>query len=67
MGLYPGGLIIGRIFVFEIWGAYFREGLFWGGLLSEFYGIFEGLYYKRMARAQTGMYILDCSSLKGLH
>ena len=37
MGLYTGGLIIGRIFASEIWGAYFREGLFiylfsfWGG------------------------------------
>ena len=27
MGLYLGGLI-GRIFASEIWGAYFREGLF---------------------------------------
>ena len=27
MGLYSGGLIIGRIFASEIWGAYFREGL----------------------------------------
>ena len=46
MGLYSGGLIIERIFASEIWGAYFREGLFFflgggggGGLLSEFYGI----------------------------
>ena len=31
MGLYSGGLIIGRIFASEIWGAYFREGLFSGG------------------------------------
>ena len=31
MGLYSGGLIIGRIFASEIWGAYFREGLFGGG------------------------------------
>ena len=31
MGLYPGGLIIGRIFASEIWGAYFREGLYFGG------------------------------------
>ena len=31
MGLYLGGLIIGRIFASEIWGAYFREGVFWGG------------------------------------
>ena len=29
MGLYSGGLIIGRIFASEIWGAYFREGLFY--------------------------------------
>ena len=28
MGLNSGGLIIGRIFAFEIWGAYFWEGLF---------------------------------------
>ena len=53
MGLYLGGLIVGRIFASEIWEAYFREGLFilfiiiiffsfggggWGALLSEFYG-----------------------------
>ena len=31
MGLYLGGRIFGRIFSSEIWGAYFREGLFWGG------------------------------------
>ena len=31
MGLYSGGLIIGRIFASEIWGAYFREGLYFGG------------------------------------
>ena len=39
MGLYTGGLIIGRIFASEIWGAFFREGFFGGlgGLLSEFY------------------------------
>ena len=28
MGLYSGGLIIGRISASEIWGAYFWEGLF---------------------------------------
>ena len=43
MGLYSGGLIIGRLFASETWGAYFQEGLFFflrggGGLLSEFYG-----------------------------
>ena len=42
MGLYSGGLIIGRIFACEIWGAYvffLFEGGGGGGLLSEFYGI----------------------------
>ena len=35
MGLYSGGLIIGRTFVSEIWGPYFWEGLFFkgGGLI----------------------------------
>ena len=28
MGLFLGGFIIGRIFASEIFGAYFREGLF---------------------------------------
>ena len=28
MGLCLGGLIIGRIFASETWGAYFQEGLF---------------------------------------
>ena len=40
MSLYSGGLIIGRIAVSEIWGPYFREGLFLSGLLWEFYGIY---------------------------
>ena len=33
MGLYSGGLVIGRIFASEIWGggAYFREGSFFFG------------------------------------
>ena len=39
MGLYSGELIIGRVFASEIWGAYFREGIFLGGLSLEFYGI----------------------------
>ena len=39
--VYTGGPIIGRIFASEIWGAYFREGLFLGeGLLSEFYSMY---------------------------
>ena len=51
MGLYLGGLIVGRIFAFEIWGAYFREGLLLfffggggGGLLPECYGIIYFMY-----------------------
>ena len=45
MGLYSGGLTIGRTFAPEIWGGgrLFLGGLFsgggGGGLLSEFYGI----------------------------
>ena len=31
--LYSGGHIISRIFASDIWGAYFREGLFLGGLI----------------------------------
>ena len=31
MGLYSGGLIIGRIFASVIWGAYFWEGTFFCG------------------------------------
>ena len=38
MDLYSEGLVIGRIFACDL-GAYFREGLFLGGLLSEFYGM----------------------------
>ena len=42
MGLYSGGLIIGRIFASEIWWAYFREGLFLGGhYYRNVYGIFQ--------------------------
>ena len=33
MALYSGGLIIRRLFASEIWGAYFREGLFLVGLI----------------------------------
>ena len=39
MGLYLRGLITGRIFASEIWGAYFREGLFFF-----FFGGGEGYY-----------------------
>ena len=30
---YSGGLIIGGLFAPEIWGAYFREGVFLDGLI----------------------------------
>ena len=41
MGLYSGGLIIGRIFASEIWGLIFGTAYLGGGggLLLEFYGI----------------------------
>ena len=40
MGLYLGGLIIGRIFASEIWGLIFGRAYFRGRVrgLSEFYG-----------------------------
>ena len=51
MGLYSGGFIIERIFVSEIWEAYFQEGFFCGrgGLhvLSEFYGILKLIRYRK--------------------
>ena len=37
MGLYTGGLIIRRIFVSEIWGAYVQEGLFLFGGRGAYY------------------------------
>ena len=33
MCLYSGGRIIGGLSASEIWGAYFREGLFLEGLI----------------------------------
>ena len=39
MGLYSGGLIIGRIFASEIWVGYFWEGLF---LFINFFFFFLG-------------------------
>ena len=44
MGLYSGGLIIGRIFASEIWEVYFREGLFLGELII---GILRFVMFKR--------------------
>ena len=40
MGLYLGGIIIGRIFASEIWPAYFRKGLFFNFYLFIYF--FEG-------------------------
>ena len=69
MGLYSGGLIIGRIFASAIYGAYFREGLLilfysfflaGGGLLSEFYGM---LVYRNYGNGwqleKVGLYIVE--------
>ena len=66
MDLYSGGLIIGRIFASEIWGAYFIYYLFiylfiyfffWGGggLLSEFYGMVVSLRSWRNIVAREAM------------
>ena len=44
MSLYSGGLtrIIGRLFASEIWGAYFRDGLYLEGLII---GILRHILY----------------------
>ena len=42
MGLYSGGVNIGRIFASEIWGAYFRDGLFFIYLFYLFNFFFLG-------------------------
>ena len=54
MGLYSGGLLIGKIFASDIWGGgIFGRAYFWRGLLSEFYGInpaqkaFRRAYHRR--------------------
>ena len=49
MGLYLGGLIFGRIFVSEIWGAYFREGLFLEGLIIAILRYLKGLRHQDFA------------------
>ena len=41
MGIYLGGLIIGRIFASEIWGAYCREGLFFAGAYYPNFTVFS--------------------------
>ena len=68
MGLYLGGLIIGRIFVSEIWGAYFRKSLFFfgggGGLLSEFYEYVRDFFIKsgfaNGISKRIGLYLETC-------
>ena len=58
MGLYSGGLIIGRIFVSEIWGAYFREGLVLGGVA----------YYRNFTAFDVFVYLIMCSvTIRGDH
>ena len=42
MGLHSGGLISGRIIASEIWGAYFREGLFYFIFILFFFFLLEG-------------------------
>ena len=41
MGLYSGGFIIEMIFASEVWGAYFREGLFLGGAYDRNFTVFS--------------------------
>ena len=62
MGLYSGGLIIGKIFASEIWGAYFWEGLFLEGLLSKFCGIYRA-YVDIIWISQFHFYVPFGSSL----
>ena len=64
MGLYTGGLIIGRILASEIWGAYFREDLFLAGLII---GILRYLLTRNMRMDRKDIvYIFFFSSLEGL-
>ena len=41
MGLYAGGLIIGRIFMSEIGGGLFSGGLIFGGAYYRSFTVFE--------------------------
>ena len=63
MGLYSRGLIIRRIFASEIWGTYFREGLFFffggGGLLLEFYGMSSEREKRIFNKVFKGLSILE--------
>ena len=64
MGLFSGGLIIGKISASEIWGAYFWEGLFFFGgggglLLSEFYGMSSRFF--SMMKWHSLFQVLLCS------
>ena len=53
MGIYSGGLTIGRISASEIWWVYFREGFFLGGGVGLIIGI--------LRYVGSG---LDCSNYK---
>ena len=57
MGLFSGGLIIGRISASEIWGAYFSEGLFIY-LFILFFGGGEGGYYRNFTVFDKGDFLL---------
>ena len=55
---YSGGLIIGRIFASEIWGAYFREGLFFGRAYYRNFTVYDG----HPSHAREGETICRCHS-----
>ena len=57
MGLNSGGLIIGRTFASEIWGAYFQESFFWG------WG--GGAYYRNFILYVSSGYVLKLSAGAG--
>ena len=62
MGLCSGGLIIGRIFASEIWGANFREGLLMEGLIIGILRYFYSAINKQnlVKRKLLGMkYVFD--------
>ena len=59
MGLYSGGLVIGRIFGSDIWGVYFREGLFLGGLII---GILR--YVINLVRTFDGYPMIDVRDME---
>ena len=53
MGSYLGGLIIGRIFVSEILGAYFWEGFFFLGGGGVIIGILQYFFIVQLGQRTT--------------